>query len=481
MLFKNTLILTLADILKPIFALLLLGYITRTAGADTLGQFNAAISFIFFFETIAAFGLSKIITRQVAVDISQSGEYLTSAAIICMISSLVAVVLIQLLLGVSNYSSEIIWSIQLLAFSLFFHVMTLNLYAIFEGHQRMELKSVLLIGEAIGKTVFGIIALYQGYGLYGLIFAVVVTRILVFCIALVFLFMLGVRPQIGGRHIHLPKLLKDALIFLVIAILSVIYWRTDVLMLSLMRSMTEVGIYTAASRITESINYLCLGFITALFPLIALQYKTATDKFKRQCKMGVYYLFLFAFPTVLGVMILAEPIIKLVYGEGMDASVDCLQILVWSVCFFPLALVFANALTASNNQIKDLWANLSGALLNVALNLLLIPKFGVNGAAIATLISFIVLSLLLYYFARPVIGGLSLFRLLRIPFFAACVMAVFTWWLRELSLLIVIPLSMLVYGLSIYLCGGVKENEKQLIQSLIAKVKQSNGEKDEPI
>jgi len=241
-------------------------------------------------------------------------------------------------------------------------------------------------------------------------------------------------------------------------------------MLSFMRPMTEVGIYTAASKVAESLNYLCLGYITALYPLISLQYSTASEKFKQQCKMAVYYLFLFTFPAVLGVMILAVPIVELVYGKGLDASAACLQILVWSVCFFPLALIFAYALTASHNQIKDLWSNLSGALLNVVLNLLLIPKFGYTGAAIATLLSWIVFSLLQYYFVRPVIGRFSLFRLLRIPFFAACVMGLFTWWLRDLTLPLVIPLSMLVYGLTIYLLGGVKENEKQLLQSLIAKV-----------
>jgi O-antigen/teichoic acid export membrane protein len=212
-------------------------------------------------------------------------------------------------------------------------------------------------------------------------------------------------------------------------------------MLSKMKGAIDTGYYSAAYRFMEVLKGLSYGYIAALFPIISSAFATSKDSFKRRCVLSVKYLFILTFPIAIGMTILSRNIILLVYGKEFLNSAGVMQILIWTICFFPIALVFARALVASKNQRFDLICNVLALVFNVSLNLLLIPRFGCVGAAMATLISICFFMFIQYLFVTKILFRIELLNILIKPFLAACAMGILTLLLRNTNLFFVIFLS----------------------------------------
>jgi len=103
-------------------------------------------------------------------------------------------------------------------------------------------------------------------------------------------------------------------------------------------------------------------------------------------------------PIVVGGMILAPKIINFVYDLSYFPSILAFQILLIMAAFYYISNPFFHALIISNQQKKVFWATFFGAVINVILNLILIPKYSLYGAAISTVISFIFVFSLLFWF-----------------------------------------------------------------------------------
>lgn len=465
MLLKNTLALVLAEIVKPLITLVFIGYISRILGVEMFGQFGTILTFVLVFEHLAAMGMAGMIIRDVAVDRKQAGEFLTTATAISLVASLVVLFVIGLILQIFSYTPEINQAIGLLAFSIFFYVATGHIQSLLEGFQRMELKSALSITESLLKAILGILALNAGYGLMGLIGAIVIVRAIVFGLAIFYAGLVGIRPVWNVAWRQYFKMLRKTLTFFFISILSSIYWCTDVLMLSKLGNMSDVGTYVAAYRPMELMLNLSLCYITALYPMMSIMFAESAISFRRQCTVAIKYLFILSFPTAVGTTILADRVINLIYGKEYTESILCLQILIWVICFFPSALVFAKALASSHNQSKDLMANLWGVLLNILLNAILIPRYDFLGAAIATLCSMSVFMIIQYSYVRSSLFKVEFLSQLLKPFLAGCLMGIGTWSLRDSHLLLVIPVSICIYVLSLFMIKTFDQNETRAIRS----------------
>lgn len=467
MLAKNTLFLAAAEIIKPIVALIFIGYVSRVLGVELLGKLGTILAFLFIFETLAAMGMGGMIVRDIAVDDNKASHYFTASAVIGAGSSFVTILLVHFLLVLFNYADDINTAIMLLAFSLFFYSTTGHLQAILEGRQEMGLKAMLTTTESLMRAGFGIAALELGYGLMGLIWVFLFVRALLFVLTVICVLYIGVRPA-RKTDWHLYRtLLRHTCTFLAISLVSAIYWRTDVLMLSQLGSMSDVGSYTAAYRFLEILINLSLCYIAALYPLISKQFAESTDQLRSQCLAATRYLFMLAFPVAIGTTILAEKMIHLIYGSAFSSSVLCLQILIWTVCFFPIAIVFAKALASSHNQRKDLMANIAGVFLNLSLNILLIPKFAFYGAAAATVVSIVVFMMIQYYFVTTTLFRGPFFVQLFRPFGAGCLMGICTWLLRDVQLTLLIPVSAFVYLWILYSIKGFTTFEIDCIKKFV--------------
>jgi len=164
-----------------------------------------------------------------------------------------------------------------------------------------------------------------------------------------------------------------------------IYLRIDQLLLFQMKGAEAVGYYAAAVKLTEIFNIVPAAFMFSILPLLSSYFVTSLDKLEQVYELCFRFMSIFIMPVVIGIFVLAGPLVKAIYGEGYLMSIPALKILIWSEIFTFLGVVHINLLISTGLQKLDFIFTSTGAVVNVILNLLLIPRYGIAGASVATL------------------------------------------------------------------------------------------------
>ena len=445
-LLRNASFVVLSELLKPFLSFFFIVFLARSVGVEGVGDYTVILTYVSLFEVLATLGLASLIVRQVAVAPEEAGKYLRGVLHIGVVSSLICSVVLLIVLGYLEYPEIITVGIQILCASLIFVVLAQLMQALLEGMQYMGLRSILVAAEVVLRVILGILALWSGYGVLGVVWAIVLTRLLIFGVTL--LVLTRAFPVTVTSELDLPflyDLLRQGVTFLSIILVSIAYWSLDVLMLSAMKGSSDVGIYSSAFRIMDILKNLSFGYIVALFPVMSQSYVQSKSSFAHSCAMSIKYLFIVTFPAALGIAVLSERIIALVYGPDFIAAAITLKILIWTACFFPVMLVFSRALMASGNQKADLWANVFALVVNVLLNLLLIPKYGYIGAAAATVLSIILFLLIQYLAVFYLVIKVDLIPHLVKPFVAGVLMSGFVYICKDYNLVVAIVVPAIAY------------------------------------
>jgi O-antigen/teichoic acid export membrane protein len=182
------------------------------------------------------------------------------------------------------------------------------------------------------------------------------------------------------------------------------------------------------------------------------------------------YLLTIGFPIGVGTTLLAARIIRLIYGLEYTPAIIALQVLVWSEVLIFMSVVFGTLLNSINRQIIVTKVCALAAVLNVALNLILIPKYSYIGASIATVATECFAFIFLFTQVSKIGYGLanrSTLRLATKVIVAGSLMGIFAAYFANLNLAILVISSALVYFALIYLFRGIDKTDIELAKHLI--------------
>jgi O-antigen/teichoic acid export membrane protein len=193
------------------------------------------------------------------------------------------------------------------------------------------------------------------------------------------------RPSLRLDRGQARRLLSDGLPLAAVIVLGLLHFRIDAVLLSLLRPAEDVGIYTVAYRFLEQSLVLPGVFMAAVFPLLAAAVRG--DGAEDVIRKSFSFLLLVAAPLALALVVLADPLVRLVAGDGFEAAAVPLRILAPALVFAFVNAVFASLLIALNRQRALIVVSAAGILLNVVANLYAIPRYGYVGAAVTTVIS----------------------------------------------------------------------------------------------
>jgi PST family polysaccharide transporter len=189
-------------------------------------------------------------------------------------------------------------------------------------------------------------------------------------------------------------LLREAWPLAVAAAASIVYIRIDQVMLHQMVSDAELGEYAAAARLSEIWYFLPIAAGTALYPLlVATSHDPAahTRYLQRALDVSAWS----AIALALFVTIFGGVIVTTLYGDEFDASGNILRLHIWAGPFIFMGSIAGRSLIARGQQRFEASRHILGAPINIALNLILIPRYGAMGSAVATLISYAAVSYVL--------------------------------------------------------------------------------------
>ena len=451
--FRNILRLSAGDFLAKTLNFLAFVYLARVLGVANYGVLEFAISLTTYFLLIADGGLDIWATREAARGVEI--RHLVSRVVPLRI--LMATVsfggLFVLMPAFPDYPAL---KTILVLFGLTMFTQALSLKWVFMGQEKM---TRVAAGLVIAQIVFAV-SLFASVRSAESIVWVPVLR-LAGDLAMAIYFMWLFHSTHGGMRLTftlkgLRNTLKPAMTIGASQGLSLINYNFDSVMLGMFLGSAAVGFYGAAYKPVTMMLAMPLTYFVGLFPALSRAYQQNCELFSETVVRSFRLTSTFAVPFGVGGAFVARPVINLLFGTAYFNSVPVFQILCWSASLVILRGTYRHSLNAAGRSSLDLRCAGASAALNVLLNLLLIPRYGIVGAAIATVVAEVLwLTMASYYFHRYV-TPLRLLPFLFRPAIAGLVMAGCFLIAQPLFWGLQAVLSVLAYFGTLLLLGGTE-------------------------
>ena len=364
-------------------------WVVRYLGPEQFGLLSFATAFVGLFGAIAGLGLQGIVVRDIVRDPSRKEDTLGTAALLQFIGGLLAYGLILATIFWLRPDDALAKAlVAILGSTMLFKASEVAVYW-FESQVLSKYTVWVQNGSFLVFAAIKIVLILNNAPLIAFASVIMAEALMV---ALLMLVMLGLRgPRLRHLRITLARakaLLADSWPLLLSGIAIVIYMKIDQIMLGQMVGDEAVGIYSAAVRISEVWYFIPMMIVASVFPAI-LEAKKRSEAQYYQRLQHLYDLMVWLSVAVaLPMTFLSTPIVTLLFGENFSASGTVLAIHIWAAVFVFLGVASSKWFLAENRQMLSFQRTALGAVVNVILNLLLIPDFGPIGAAIATVVSY---------------------------------------------------------------------------------------------
>ena len=464
----NSAFIFLGDAIGAILQLILVVYLVRCLGAVTFGKYAFAFAFTSLFMILSDLGLSVLSIREIARDTSKAGEYLTNISITKFILSLITIVLIILTINLMHYPRDTTLAVYIVGGGAVFTSFTASFRSIFRAFERMEYETITKIAEKI--LIFGSVlpVLFLGYGLIEVVSAMLIAQALIFVLTLVVVIKKFTRPKLSFDPSLCKSLIKEALPFGLASVFVVIYFQTDTVMLSMMNGDAVVGWYNAAYRLVMGTLFIPGAFVGALYPVLSRYFTSSKDSLMFVYEKSFKFLLMLAIPLGIGTTLLADRIIIFLYGEDFAASIIALQILIWVASLLFIRSIVGYTLASINKQLVDTRIAGASALLNVGLNLLLIPTYSYVGAGVASIITLSFVFACEFSYLQKNGYKIETSTIVLKPLCAGAVMGLFIYglWTMSINLFVIVIGAIVTYAACLYLLKAFDEKEREMMRDV---------------
>ena len=467
---KNVSVVFISQIISYLLGFFTIIYIARYLGANGFGIISLALSLSAIFGVFVDMGLNTLLIREVARNKSLSNKYISNSSSLKFILAFLTFGLLTLTVHIIGYSQLISNIIYLITLSVIITSFSGILSSLFQANEKMEYISISNILSSLLLLLGTIIGIYYGFTIiyFASIYIVTSVIVLIYCLIIYFLKFSHVKFEIDLSF--WKPTLKEAWPFGIIFLSGMLYTYVDSIMLSILKGLEAVGWYSAAYRFMYIALLLPNAVNMAIFPVMSRLYANSSKKdltllYERYFK----YMIILGIPIGLGTTFLAKDLILLIYGAGYTESIISLQILVWAIVFTFAGASYVQLLQSINRQTIISKISLVCLVINVILNIILIPHYSYIGASIATVITEIILVNYIIYITYRLGYGIAyktvlndLFRVL----IAAGVMSLFIWYFIELNFFVLVISGTIIYLLCLYLVKGVDDVDMDLLRGI---------------
>jgi O-antigen/teichoic acid export membrane protein len=386
--------------IRMVVAFCVTAYVARYLGPKNYGFVAFAISFVALFSAFGTLGLDSIITRNIVRDREQSTTILGTSFVLKALGGLAGYVSLVIAVLVTGYDSQS---------RLLILIVGLNLvqapFSVIEQYFRAKVAAKFItmsnLVAVFATAAFRLILVFLGISLAWFAAAVILERAVLNVMYLLFyqknakdLMAWRFRPFLAKEY------MRDSWPLIFSGLVVMIYMRIDQVMIKGMLGPESVGLYSAAVYIAEGWYFLGMAASSTLFPAI-VNAKKVDEKLYSERLQNFYRLMAWmAISIAVPIHFLAGPIIHLIYGAAFSQAADVLKVNIWTGVFVFLGVASSSWLVTENLQRISLIRTTLGAVMNIVLNLILIPRMGIIGAAYATLTSQATASYIAYAFSK---------------------------------------------------------------------------------
>ena len=391
-LFGNTLLVFLSNgILKASNAILFI-LVVNGLGKDAAGRYSIATTYVAIALNLALFGLDEILIREAVRRQGHDRLFANFLAIRIVLGVLSALILVLFLVVSGIYGPDLTLLIALLSLSVVGDGVLLLCQALFISRERVKLVLITATAISLARIVAGLLVMSRQGQLYQLMTLFVVTSLAGGALAAWFA---------QDRILRIPMIdllkmldVRDAMhwvrrsgSFFWISVFVMVEFQLDVILLSILRSPADVALYSAALTIIIAAWIVPQAYRTVIYPRMAQALRRSSAEFWRFVRITIGPAAIFGACLSGALVLAARPLIDLLYPSDYSSSVVVLRVLTLPLFFAFLSAPSSRALlTLRRERVAAMLVGITMAV-NIAGNLLLIPRYGPLGAAWARALS----------------------------------------------------------------------------------------------
>lgn len=460
----NTIVQIIGKVLTTLLGLIAIAMMTRYLGAEQFGWYVTAISFLQFAGILIDFGLIPVSSQMLSEERFEKKELFQNLLGFRFVTAVICLSVVPLLALFFPYPVEVKIAIAFSTISF----LAISINQVLTGFFQTKLKMHLVsIGELVGRIVLvtGLFLLIYFKTSFQPIMILISLSIVMYTVCLLYF---------AGKYV--PLALKyNKTIWKAIAvkmwpvtlsiIFNVIYLKGDIVLLSIYRSQTEVGLYGAAYRVIDIASQIALLSIGILLPLFAASWaKNNKQEFAEHYQRSIVMLSLIGLPIATGIFMLSGPLIQLVGGEEFIGAQKPLQILAIAVLGLFVSSLYGHIAVAINQQKQALLVYISAAVLTLTGYLLFLPKFGMMAAAWMSVFSEIFVGIGLFVLIGKLVQLPLPYKFLAKAVLSTVAMGIALFFMQNIPVLLSIFLGGLVYLLFILLTKALsKDTLKEIL------------------
>ena len=412
----------------------------RLLGPEGAGVYYYAIVVFGWFDIFTNFGLDLYLMREAARTRERAGALFANTTGFRLVLVVAAIPLLMVFLFARQalgdpLNPEVLWALALFYVGLIPGSLSKGLTSLYYAFDRAEYPAVITTLTTISKVTGGLIALLMGWGIVGLAAVSIVTNLMTLAILL-----WGARGMLGGLRTARPQLTEIRTMargswpLMLNHFLATIFFQIDIILLEVMKGERVIGLYRVAYSWLLAVNVVPAFFTQALMATLSRQANSDKAAFHRTYRLGIKLLVCVALPFAVLFTVLAEPLTLILAGTAyLPDGAIALQLMVWSIPIGWMNSLTQYALVALDLQRRVTWAFAAACAFNIIANLIFIPRFSYQAAAVTTIFSELILFI---PFALLIERGTGLrlvwWRILWKPYAAAAVMLGAAWVLTGL-------------------------------------------------
>ncbi len=394
---RNTLYQFIAKGITMMLSMLSFSLIARFLPVDQYGQFTLISSIFALAIGISDLRIEQVVVREMTEQASAISRLISHALILKFLFALVVSALTIVIVLLTGYSEIIKLNVSLAMVG----VLVTALFAGFHAHIQYAFKAYLLtFGEVIAKvavTVLVVIVYWlgsralltngQALPLFVIVTLIVSPLLVAICYAFWSLALLSARLDFRLDKSLIRSLLRQSWPLWLLGLLALAHYRSGVLVLSFFQPEYDVGIFGLAYRLLDVAVTLPPLFIASIYPLMSRHVAQGSEKTSAILVQSFNFVFLFVLLLAAGTFYASDQVIALFGGQDYAQASDVLRILCFAMVGSYLSSIFVPYLVAHYKQRMAVWTLAVSVLVNIGLNLYLIPRYSYTGAAIAIAIS----------------------------------------------------------------------------------------------
>ena len=424
----------LARICQPLFSVLLFTAAARLLSLEVFGLYALLMGMLFIFQLCSVLGLGPVLTREISTNLEATGKWIGSALFILLPASLLVAAIFVSLLSFMSSSAQAFSGALTIAIAMPCLAFLQIAEAAFIAHGRSSSVIVLNFSENLFRIVLSLVLLFLDQGLPGLLAAYVISKLVGSLLAYYLLRRLPGNKKLNVDAEAVSFLIKNTAIYGSMLLLATLYFRIDIITLSIFQGDIAVGIYSAAYRVITLAFIIGDSLVSAFFPAISQALIKNRETARELTASMINFLLLLKLPMVLGLVFIAPFLLPLLFGTEFQPSATILVILAFLLPFNGINGILGFLLNAAKLEKMALKINIVMVFFHATLTSMLSAKYGIKGAAWGLLCSTLTASLVfgwvvskklfslnsfkLFIRITIVLGGIAAFLLIPEPLFA---------------------------------------------------------------